>query len=192
MQRTEDRRFAEGQIERHRRLNPVADLCVRRRIYMLWLRTVLFTLLVPGTVLGLVPFALIATNWRPRFDLGAAHLIGIMLLMPGVAIIVWCFIDFVRRGHGTPTPYDPPRRLVVAGLYKYSRNPQYVGVILVVLSEAVLSGRTLLFGYAVFLAVGYHLFVRFYEEPTLRRMFGEDYVQYCAVVSRWLPRRPTR
>ena len=62
----------------------------------------------------------------------------------------------------------------------------------VALSEAVLSGRTLLFGYAVFLAVGYHLFVRFYEEPTLRRMFGEDYVQYCAVVSRWLPRRPTR
>jgi len=98
---------------------------------------------------GLVPFALIATSWGPRFNLGAAHLISFMLLMPGVAIIVWCFIDFVR------------------------------GVILVALSEAVLSGRTLLFGYAVFLAVGYHLFVRFYEEPTLRRMFGEDYVQYC-------------
>ena len=137
---------------------------------MLWLRTALFTLLVPGTVLGLVPFALIATSWGPRFNLGAAHLIGFMLLMPGVSIIVWCFIDFVRRGRGTPAPYDPPRRLVVAGLYKYTRNPQYVGVILVVLSEAVLSGRTLLFGYAVLLAVGYHLFVRFYEEPTLRRM----------------------
>ena len=115
---------------------------------MLWLRTILFTLLVPGTVLGLVPFALIATNWGPRFNLGAAHLIGLMLLMPGVAIIVWCFIDFVRRGRGTPAPYDPPRRLVVAGLYKYTRNPQYVGVILVALSEAVLSGRMVLFGYA--------------------------------------------
>jgi protein-S-isoprenylcysteine O-methyltransferase Ste14 len=158
---------------------------------MLWLRTVLFTLLVPGTVLGLVPFALIATSWGPRFNLGAAHSIGFMLLLPGVAIIVWCFIDFVRRGRGTPAPYDPPRRLVVAGLYKYARNPQYVGVVLVALSEAVLSGRTLLFGYAVFLAVSYHLFVRFYEEPTLRRMFGEDYAHYCAMVSRWLPRRPT-
>jgi protein-S-isoprenylcysteine O-methyltransferase Ste14 len=158
---------------------------------MLWLRTALFTLLVPGTVLGLVPFVLIATNRGPRFNLGAAHLTGTMLLMAGVAIIVWCFIDFVRQGNGTPAPYDPPRRLVVAGLYKYARNPQYVGVIFVALSEAVLSGRTLLFGYAAFLAVGYHLFVRFYEEPTLRRIFGEDYIQYCAVVSRWLPRRIT-
>jgi protein-S-isoprenylcysteine O-methyltransferase Ste14 len=157
---------------------------------MLWLRTALFTLLVPGTVLGLVPFALIATNWGRRFNPGAAHLIGFMLLIAGVSIIVWCFIDFVLLGRGTPAPYDPPRRLVVAGLYKWTRNPQYVGVILVALSEAFLSGRMLLFGYAVFLAVGYHLFVRFYEEPTLRRMFGEDYIQHCAVVSRWLPRRP--
>jgi protein-S-isoprenylcysteine O-methyltransferase Ste14 len=156
---------------------------------MLWLRTVLFTLLVPGTVLGLVPFALIASRWGPHFDLGAAHLIGFTLLVPGVAIIVWCFIDFVRHGHGTPAPYDPPRQLVVVGLYKRVRNPQYVGVILVALSEAIMSGRTLLFGYAVFLALGYHLFVRFYEEPTLRRMFGEDYVHYCAAVSRWLPQR---
>ncbi len=103
---------------------------------MLWLRTALFTLLVPGTVLGLVPFAFIATSWGPRFNLGAVHLIGFMLLMPGVAIIVWCFIDFVRLGRGTPAPYDPPRRLVVAGLYKYTRNPQYVGVILVACSYA--------------------------------------------------------
>src|SRR6266542_2810352 len=106
---------------------------------MLWLRTALFTLLVPGTVLGLVPFALIATSWGPRFNLGEAHLIGFMLLMPGVAIIVWCFIDFVRRGSVTPAPYDPPRRLVVAVLYRFTQNPQYVGVILIALSEAVLS-----------------------------------------------------
>ena len=157
---------------------------------MLWLRTLLFTLLVPGTVLGLVPFALIASRWGPHFDLGAGRVIGCALFMAGVAIIVWCFIDFVRRGHGTPAPYDPPRQLVVAGLYKCVRNPQYVGVVLVALSEAVLSGRLLLLGYAVFLAIGYHLFVRFYEEPTLQRTFGEDYVRYCAAVSRWLPQRP--
>ena len=156
-------------------------------MYMLWLRTILFTLLVPGTVLGLVPYALTAgTKWQ-RIDLGKAHLMGFTLLLPGVAIIIWCFIDFVRRGRGTPAPYDPPRKLVVAGLYTYVRNPQYVGVILVAVGEALLFGRIVLFGYAVFLAVGYHLFVRFYEEPTLRRKFGEEYVQYCAAVSRWLP-----
>ena len=158
-------------------------------IYMLWLRTALFTLLVPGTVLGLVPFALITTNWAPRLHLGAAHLLGFLLLLPGVVMIAWCFVDFIRRGRGTPAPYDPPRRLVVAGLYKHTRNPQYVGVILIALGEAVLSGRVLLFGYAVFLAIGYHLFVRFYEEPTLRRTFGGEYAQYCAMVSRWLPHR---
>ena len=158
---------------------------------MLWLRTLLFTLLVPGTVLGLVPLALVNSRWGPHFDLGAAHLIGLALVLPGVAIIVWCFIDFVRRGHGTPAPYDPPRRLVIVGLYKQIRNPQYVGVILVALGEAVLSGRALLFAYAVFLAIAYHLFVRLYEEPALRRTFGEEYVRYCAAVSRWLPQWST-
>jgi protein-S-isoprenylcysteine O-methyltransferase Ste14 len=156
---------------------------------MLWLRTILFTVLVPGTVLGLVPFALTAGTRGQRIDLGTAHLMGFTLLLPGVAIIIWCFIDFIRRGRGTPAPYDPPRKLVVVGLYTYVRNPQYVGVILVAVSESILFGRILLFGYAVFLAVGYHLFVRFYEEPTLRRKFGEEYVQYCALVSRWLPHR---
>jgi len=154
---------------------------------MLWLRTALFTLLVPGTVLGLVPYVFTAGTKGERIDLGTAHLIGFILLLPGVVIIIWCFIDFVRRGRGTPAPYDPPRKLVVVGLYTYVRNPQYVGVILVAVGEAILLGRIFLFGYAVFLAIGYHLFVRFYEEPTLRRKFGEEYVHYCAAVSRWLP-----
>jgi protein-S-isoprenylcysteine O-methyltransferase Ste14 len=156
---------------------------------MLWLRTILFTLLVPGTVLGLVPFALTASTKGQRIDLGTADLMGFTLLLPGIAIIIWCFIDFVRRGRGTPAPYDPPEKLVVVGLYRYMRNPQYVGVILVAVSEAILSGRVVLFGYAVFLAIGYHLFVRFYEEPTLRRKFGEEYARYCGAVSRWLPHR---
>jgi protein-S-isoprenylcysteine O-methyltransferase Ste14 len=157
---------------------------------MLWLRTLLFTLLVPGTVLGLVPLALVTSGLGPRFDRGAAHLFGFALILPGVAIIGWCFINFVRRGHGTPAPYDPPRRLVIVGLYRYVRNPQYVGVILVALGEAVLFGSALLLGYAVFLALGYHGFVRWYEEPTLRRTFGEEYLRYCAAVSRWWPHWP--
>jgi protein-S-isoprenylcysteine O-methyltransferase Ste14 len=158
---------------------------------MLWLRTFLFTLLVPGTVLGAIPLALITSRWGPHFDLGAAHWLGFVPLLPGAVIIVWCFIHFVRQGHGTPAPYDPPRRLVLVGPYKCVRNPQYLGVILVSLGEAFLSGRIILFGYAIMLTIGYHLFVRFYEEPTLRRTFGEEYIRYCAVVSRWWPQRPT-
>jgi protein-S-isoprenylcysteine O-methyltransferase Ste14 len=155
---------------------------------MLWLRTALFTLLVPGAVLGLVPFVLVRSIGR-QFDLGHVHLFGFILLMPGLAIIIWCFIDFIRRGHGTPAPYDPPRRLVIAGLYRYVRNPQYVGVVFIAAGEAVLSGSLVLLGYAAFLAICYHLFVRFYEEPTLAKLFGEDYARYRAVVPRWLPKR---
>ena len=153
---------------------------------MLWLRTLLFTLLVPGTVLALVPFLLFRRMGR-QLDLGTIHWLGLILLVPGLAVIIWCFVDFVRRGYGTPAPYDPPRRLVIAGLYRHVRNPQYIGVLLVALGEAVFSGSLILLGYAALLAIGYHLFVRFYEEPTLKRLFGEDYVRYTEAVPRWLP-----
>ena len=155
---------------------------------MLWLRTLLFTLLVPGMVLGVVPFLLVRNVGRP-VELGWIHWLGVVLfIIPGLAIITWCFIDFVRRGRGTPAPYDPPRRLVIAGLYRRVRNPQYVGVVLVVLGEALLAGSLALVGYAAVLAIGYHLFVVFYEEPTLTRLFGEEYVRYMRTVPWWIPK----
>src|SRR6185436_5809546 len=145
---------------------------------MLWLRTVLFALLVPGTELVLVP-CLLVRRMKEQFDLGRVNPLALVLFVPGVVIIVWCFIDFIRRGRGTPAPYDPPRRLVIAGLYRYVRNPQYIGVVLVILGEALFFGSLVLLGYAAFFAIGYHLFVRFYEEPTLKELFGEDYLRYC-------------
>jgi len=101
---------------------------------------------------------------------------------------VYCFVEFVRRGRGTPAPYDPPRELVVAGLYRHVRNPQYVGVLLVVVGEALLAEAAILLGCAAVLAIGYHLFVRYYEEPTLAQLFGEAYSRYREAVPRWLPR----
>jgi protein-S-isoprenylcysteine O-methyltransferase Ste14 len=74
-------------------------------------------------------------------------------------------------------------------LYRHVRNPQYIGVVLVLLGEALFVGSLLLLGYAAFFAIGYHLFVRLYEEPTLKRLFGEDYARYCASVPRWIPKR---
>jgi protein-S-isoprenylcysteine O-methyltransferase Ste14 len=155
---------------------------------MLWLRTALFFFLIPGTVLGLVPFALVASKLVPHFDLGSGQLLGYVPLAIGLAVILWCFADFVRRGRGTPAPYDPPRELVVAGLYRFVRNPQYLGVFLVVIGEALLTGAVVLFGYLALLAIGYHLFVTYYEEPTLSRLFGAAYTNYCESVPRWLPR----
>ena len=99
----------------------------------------------------------------------------------GLVIILRRFADFIRRGRGT-RPSTTRRELVVAGLYRYVRNPQYVGVVLVIVGEALLSGMIVLFGYAVLMAIGYHLFVTYYEEPTLGRLFGEPYARYREAV----------
>ena len=155
---------------------------------MLWLRTVLFTIVVPGTELVLIPLVVALLGLGPRLELGPARYSGLVPLLVGLVIILRCFADFVRRGRGTPAIYDPPRELVVAGLYRHVRNPQYVGVVLVVVGEALLTGMVVLFGYAALMAVGYHLFVRYYEEPTLGRLFGEPYARYREAVPRWLPR----
>lgn len=155
---------------------------------MIWLRTALFGALVPGTILILVPFVLVTRGIGPRPDLGMWRLPGFVPLALGLAIIFWCFADFVRRGTGTPAPYDPPQRLVAVGLYRFVRNPQYIGVALVAIGEGLLTGALVLFGYAALLAVGYHLVVKYHEEPALSHRFGEAYEQYCEAVPRWLPR----
>jgi Phospholipid methyltransferase len=107
---------------------------------MLWLWTVLFAVLVPGTELVLFPLVLVLWDLGPRLDLGPACYAGLVPLLAGLAVILRCFADFIRRGRGTPAIYDPPRELVVAGLYRYVRNPQYVGVVLVIVGEALLTG----------------------------------------------------
>jgi len=157
---------------------------------VLWLRTALFTLVVPGTVLVFVPAALLSTGLGPPLNVGPARWLGLVPLVLGLAAILVCFVEFIRWGRGTPAPYDPPRELVVAGLYRYIRNPQYVGVLLVVVGEALLAEAPILLGYAGLLAIAYHLFVRYYEEPTLGRLFGEAYARYRQTVPRWLPKWP--
>ena len=148
------------------------------------------TLLVPGTVLALIPLALTSTGLGPRFDLGSAGWIGLLPLILGAVVISYCFIDFIRQGRGTPAPYDPPARTGGCGLYRFVRNPQYVGVILVVVGEALLVEAVTLLGYAALLGIAYYLFVRYYEEPTLSRTFGDAYSRYRKAVPRWLPKCP--
>src|SRR6185312_9325296 len=103
---------------------------------MLWLRTAVFTILVPGTELVLIPLGVVLLDLGPRVELGPARYSGLVPLLAGLAVILRCFVDFVRLGRGTPAIYDPPRELVAAGLYRYVRNPQYVGVVLVIIGEA--------------------------------------------------------
>ncbi len=156
---------------------------------VLLLKNLLFTLVVPGTVAIYVPL-LITQNRSPAS--GPTLAIALALLVAGGAIYVWCVWDFAAFGRGTPAPIDAPKKLVIRGLYRYARNPMYVGVLAVTLGWAVLFQAATLVIYALFLGICFHLFVVFYEERHLRREFGSEYEGYCAQVSRWLPRLPRR
>jgi len=108
----------------------------------------------------------------------------------GFAIALRCVWDFGWTGHGTPAPIAPPKKLVRVGFYRYVRNPMYVGFFVGWGGLWIVFGRAnaATIAGAVIVILGVHLFVRFYEEPTLRRLFGADYEQYCQNVPRWLPR----
>ncbi len=123
---------------------------------------------------------------------GAAHgrwLAGLPSVI-GFAVAVRCIWDFGWTGHGTPAPAAPPQRLVVVGFYRYLRNPMYVGFAVGWIGLGVVFGRGNAATIATVAAVafGVHLFVVFYEEPTLRKKFGAEYEEYCGNVGRWWPR----
>jgi protein-S-isoprenylcysteine O-methyltransferase Ste14 len=89
-------------------------------------------------------------------------------------------------GKGTPVPIEPPQRFVVSGVYKYSRNPMFIGNTLVLLSLSFIFGHLLLYSYTLLAFLVFHLGVVYYEEPGLRKRFGESYKNYCNKVPRWL------
>jgi protein-S-isoprenylcysteine O-methyltransferase Ste14 len=116
--------------------------------------------------------------------------LGWIVIAVGAVIGLPCVWQFAWRGLGTPAPFDPPRRLVVSGPYRYVRNPMYIGMGLVFAGEA-LTFPHLAAGMWIEMAVAAVLvsvFVMAYEEPALRRTFGADYDEYARNVGRWIPR----
>ncbi len=110
-----------------------------------------------------------------------------MVSASGAALAVWCILSFALIGRGTPAPFDPPRRLVVRGPYRYVRNPMYLGAGLALAGAALFYRSSVLLAYAGLFLLLMHLAVVLYEEPTLRQTFGEDYEAYCKRVRRWWP-----
>ncbi len=151
---------------------------------VLFLKNILFTIVVPGTVAVYVPLLLV--KGRPLGSVGAM-LLGFGLVMAGAAIYVWCVWDFATFGRGTPAPIDAPKKLVVRGLYRYTRNPMYVGALTIILGWATVFQSLPLVLYAVVVCVCFQAFILLYEEPHLRRAFGAEYEAYTQRVSRWLP-----
>jgi protein-S-isoprenylcysteine O-methyltransferase Ste14 len=151
------------------------------------LRTLIFTIFVPGFWTVAMPYWLVPAGTRPDFDRGGA--VGAVLIAAGIALYFACaFWGFALRGQGTPLPLDPPRKLVVEGPYRVVRNPMYWGVAFVMLGEAAVFDSFALVELVLAFAVGVILFVLLYEEPALKRKFGENYEAYCRRVPRWLPR----
>ncbi len=156
---------------------------------MVWLRTLIFLVLVPGTVLFYIPIE-IASSTERLVPLGPLRFLGLGPLALGTAIVLWCARDFTVKGRGTPAPIDPPKELVVQGLYRYVRNPMYVGAVLILVGHFGWFQALDLLLYLAFVWLAFHLFVVLYEEPALTRKFGDAYRDYRASVPRWIPRPP--
>ena len=155
---------------------------------MVWLKTLIFTIIVPGAIIGLIPYLLLSGNPETFAHIGMFQLFGLIPMAIGAAIYFKCAWDFASAGKGTPAPIDPPKRLVARGLYRFVRNPMYVGVLIALLGEAWFFSSWALVLYAAIVITWQHLFVVFYEEPALKRKFGESYSDYVARTPRWIPR----
>ncbi len=154
---------------------------------MLVLKNILFAILLPGTVTVLVPWLIVSGGNAAQWN--AWRLLGLLPIVLGFGTVARCIWDFAVTGQGTLAPIDPPKALVVQGLYRYVRNPMYIGVLLVLLGEAWYFRSRALLVYAGLSFLVVNVFVLLYEEPHLRRRFGESYTNYCRTVNRWVPRR---
>jgi protein-S-isoprenylcysteine O-methyltransferase Ste14 len=152
--------------------------------------SLLFLIVAPGVVAGLVPWWI--TGWSVREPLPHwifLRVTGAFVLVAGVAVLVHAFVRFVVEGMGTPAPVAPTERLVVGGLYRYVRNPMYLAVAGVIVGQALVLGQLLLLLYAGAFVIVTAAFVRGYEEPTLTRRYGAQYERYRRTVPGWWPRR---
>lgn len=150
------------------------------------IRAGIATLLVPGTVVLLIPyFILHRTGFAGRPEISFLSVLSIIIAVVGLIALLHSIWGFVFHGSGTLAPVDPPGVLVISGLYRHTRNPMYLAVVLVLLSEAVYFRSPALFIYAAAAFLIFHFFVVFYEEPRLLSRFGREYQRYFEAVPRW-------
>jgi len=154
------------------------------------IRAVTYAALFIGLVLVYLPgrFARWSGIVEPART-GAPQVAGMILVTIGTLIALWCVLTFVFIGKGTPAPFDPPRKLVIRGPYRFVRNPMYIGAGMTLAGAALFYESLSILIYTVLFFLITQLFVVLYEEPTLRRTFGDDYRAYCRRVGRWMPRK---
>jgi len=153
------------------------------------LGSVIFLVVAPGTVAVYVPWTI--CHWRfapPLLGFFPFRILGALMIATGLPVLLDSFARFALQGLGTPSPVAPPQHLVVSGLYRHVRNPMYVAVLSLICGQGLLFGSVRLLEYALVVWLGFLAFVVLYEEPALRKTFGQEYEDFCAHVPRWIPR----
>ncbi len=151
------------------------------------LKTILYMGIMHGFFTFYFPYQLTSRD-KPLFDIGIFSFLAIPLWSIGTLIIVWCSIDIVRRGYGTPAHLDPPKILIINGLYRHVRNPIYFGALLVLFGYMLWFASAWIMLYTAFAFAGFHFLIIAIEEPILKNTFGMDYDEYLKHVPRWIPR----
>jgi len=151
----------------------------------LYIKSLIFTILQPGVVAIFIPYVL-HIYFDSNYQVGVVNWVGIPIFIAGLFIMFWCIYAFILTGKGTLSPAAPTKQLVTRGLYNYSRNPMYVGVLLMIIGEALYFGSVALFAYLMIVTIGFHLFITLAEEPRLQREFGLAYKEYKQRVRRWV------
>jgi protein-S-isoprenylcysteine O-methyltransferase Ste14 len=161
----------------------------------LWIKGILFTLLVPGTVAGYIPYT-IMRNRLADMHIGIFHWLGLLIMITGIIIYLLTAVSFLLKGKGTPAIWftkaisfvigEEPLKMVSSGLYKYSRNPMYIGVITTVIGEGLYFRYSGLLWYALSLFIIFTFVIIFIEEPHLEKKFGDEYLAYKKRTRRWL------
>lgn len=156
--------------------------------------TIVALVVVQGAAIVLVPLILLSWSGQEYFELlrpiGLMEVLSLLAALVGLAMIVWVAYTFVAKGRGTPSPFDPPRQFVAQGLFRYVRNPMYLGMLLVLVSEALFFRSSAVALYAAGAWAAAQTFLVVFEEPQLEQRFGEPYRQYLSSTPRWIPRRP--
>jgi protein-S-isoprenylcysteine O-methyltransferase Ste14 len=170
-------------------LSPTRDLFEGPGGEKCTLETILATILVPGTACFVAPYLILRASGNPlNPPFGVVQFLSVLIAVLGLGMVVWVSAVFVRIGRGTPVPIHPPSRFVAAGLYRYVRNPMYVGALLIMLAWAAYFGSAWILLYAAGFWFVFTVFLTVFEEPQLRRRFGAEYEDYLKTVPRWVPR----
>lgn len=154
----------------------------------LFLRNLFFTIIQPGVVAGLIPYWIVHDRGYNPFEgpFQWWNYSGAIIFLLGFYLTIDCIYRFAVYGNGTLSPADPTKKLVINGWYRYTRNPMYVGVMLILFGEVIFFKSLSLLIYTLIVMAAFTLFIIYFEEPRLRKDFGEEYEAYAKRVRRWI------